>query len=110
MIYGGLKVLGVAWPSSLAVVPVQCGESCSNDTGYGLWNSWVSDISGRSGKFEMGYGYACGICNGVSDNGDVYQPKSSTTDCSGWMGSMMHAFCNCCCSCRGGNGHVIVIS
>ena len=27
-LWGGLKVLGVVWPSSLAVVPVQCGKSC----------------------------------------------------------------------------------
>ena len=51
---GVLKVLGVVWPSSLPVVPMQCSVSCWSKTGYGPWNSSMSDVSGRSGMLRWG--------------------------------------------------------
>ena len=64
--YGGLKVLSVAWLSSLAVLPMPCSESCWSETGSGLWNCGMSDIGGGSGKCRMGCDYACGVCHGMS--------------------------------------------
>ena len=54
----GLKVLGKAWLSSLAVFPVQFGGSCWSDTGSSLWSTAMSDICGRSGKCGIGCNYA----------------------------------------------------
>ena len=101
----GLKVLGVAWPSSLAVVHMQCGESCWSETGYGLWNSDMGDVSG---VFKIGYIYACGVCHGTSGDGGIHWPTGSVSHCDDWMQSTMCAFCNYCFSCTSENGSMIV--
>ena len=106
----GLKVLGVALLSSLAVFPMQCGESCWSETGSGPWNSGMSDIGGRSGECGMGWNYAWWVCPGASGDGGIPQPKGGMSHCSGWIGSLMCTFWNCCSSCHSGNSCVIVIS
>ena len=70
----------------------------------------MSDVSGRSGIFEMGCSYACGVCISMSGDESICQLKGNMNHCGVWMGSVMCAICNCCYPCCGRIGSVIVIS
>ena len=75
-----------------------------------MMGSGVNDVSGRSGMFEIGCDYACGVCISVSADDSICQPKGSRSHCSGWMESTVCSFCNCCSYCCDGIGSVSVFS
>ena len=84
--YGGLKILGVAWLSSSVVFPVQCGESCWSETGSSLWNSGVNEVSGKSGECVMGCNYPCVSVSWhmLQWGASVSQREAQATVVDGW--------------------------
>ena len=92
----------------LAVFTMQCSGSYWRKTGFGMWNSGMTDVCQRSGKGGMGRNYASWMCNSMNGDGaSIYQGVAWTAAVA-WMRSAVYAFWNCC-SCCGGNGSGIVI-
>ena len=83
--------LGCCLAFFISCVPTQCSEISSD-----LWNSGVSGVGGRSGKFGMECDHACGMCHGTSGDKGIHQSKDSIRYCGRLDSEYMHAFCNYC--------------
>ena len=88
-VYGGLRVLGIAW-LSWAEVFVLCGGSWWSETGSGLW-SGMSGTHRRSGECGMEFDCAWWY-HGMRGNGSIHQLRGGRSCCGGWTKSMRCAF------------------